>query len=158
MITETCKMSTYVTKRPQNCTKMLTKIQKTTWKRLQAEVKQTTTDTNCFFVISRVKVLLKRPQRDKKVQMFPQFNRAQHFLKYCNHGNPMLLRFAAAQRCDLDTWRTLTFSLCKTVNCVCSQTPVKHKQAEDAFSGSNCEMWRRRREEQNPPNKVEWSP
>lgn len=54
--------------------------------------------------------------------MLPQFNRAQHFLKYCNHGNPMLLRFAAAQRCDLDTWRTLTFSLCKTVNCVCSQT------------------------------------
>lgn len=119
--------------------------------------KQLQTQT-VFFVISRVKVLLKRPQRDRQVQMFPQFNCAQHFLKYCNHGNPMLLRFAAAQRCDLDTWRTLTFSLCKTVNCVCSQTPVKHKQAEDAFSGSNCEMWRRRREEQNPPNKVEWSP
>lgn len=79
--------------------------------------------TQTFFCYFQLEVLLKRPQRDKKVQMFPQFNRAQHFLKYCNHGNPMLLRFAAAQRCDLDTWRTLTFSLCKTVNCVCSQTP-----------------------------------
>lgn len=93
--------------------------------------------------------------------MFPQFNCAQHFVIYCNYGNLMLLRFAAVQRCDLDTWRTLTLSLCETVNCVCSQT---HCQTQTGLSrpktssvvrtvkcavGGRC-----RREEQNPPNKV----
>lgn len=136
-------MCTYVTKRPQNCTKMLTKIQKTTWERLQADVKRTTTQTG-FFVISKVKVLLKRPQRDKKVIFLNTVTMA---TRCCSD---------LQQRRDVTwtTWRTLTFSLCKTVNCVCSQTPVKHRQAEvQRFDLWNVTVQARR----TKPTKQSWS-
>lgn len=124
-------------------TKMLTKIQKTTWERLQADVKRTTTQT-VFFVISRVKVLLKRPQRDKKVIFLNTVTMA---TRCCSD---------LQQRRDVTwtTWRTLTFSLCKTVNCVCSQTPVKHRQAEvQRFDLWNVTVQARR----TKPTKQSWS-